>query len=169
MSKYSRYLIAATDITSRPKFMRPLRGKTAKEVYRFTKGAIVSKSLTGPFMYSASVIPRQISNGFVQKAISTAGEHIIGYFSFIGLARWTYIITDTTYIKNSARVVYNFACLPMTIYSKGISSAFDILYISKFEEYWFGTPVYIFNDNRLWIESNFTIEDAFRCVSDGGE
>ena len=49
----------------------------------------------------------------------------------------------------------------ITLYSKGISGAFDLLRISKLEEMWFGQSVYIFDDNRLWIEANFTLGDIF--------
>jgi len=43
----------------------------------------------------------------------------------------------------------------MTLYSKGIGGAFDLLQLSKLEKLWFGEPVYIFDDNRLWVEKNF--------------
>ena len=41
---------------------------------------------------------------------------------------------------------------PLTIYSKGIGEAFNVIGISKLEEISFGEPVYIFDTNRLWIE-----------------
>ena len=54
----------------------------------------------------------------------------------------------------------------MTIYSKGIGKTFDVLQLSKLEELWFGAPVYIFDDNRFWIEKNFTLKDLFQTVED---
>ena len=57
-------------------------------------------------------------------------------------------------------------CLPITCYYKGIGGAFDLLQISKLEELWFGEPVYIFDDNRLWVEKNFTIGDIFDGLED---
>jgi hypothetical protein len=54
----------------------------------------------------------------------------------------------------------------MTLYSKGIGSAFDLLRLFKLEEMWFGEPVYIFDDNRLWIEKNFTIGDIFEKIEE---
>jgi hypothetical protein len=30
----------------------------------------------------------------------------------------------------------------------------------RIEKWWFGERVYIFSDRRLWIESNFTFNDA---------
>ena len=31
---------------------------------------------------------------------------------------------------------------------------------------WFGQPVYIFDDNRIWIEANFTLVDVFNKVEE---
>jgi hypothetical protein len=44
-------------------------------------------------------------------------------------------------LKASARLAYNIFCLPITIYSKGIGTAFDLLKIFKLKEIWFGQPV----------------------------
>lgn len=52
----------------------------------------------------------------------------------------------------------------MTLYSKGIGRAFDLLRMSKLEKLWFGEPVYIFADNRLWVEKNFTLTNRFKIV-----
>jgi hypothetical protein len=52
------------------------------------------------------------------------------------------------------------------LYSKRIGGTFDLLKLSKLEEMWFGAPVYIFDDNRLWIEANFTIGDIFDQISE---
>ena len=54
----------------------------------------------------------------------------------------------------------------MTLDSKGMGGAFDLLQISKLEKVWFGEPVYIFDDNRLWIEKNFTLNDIFETVEE---
>ena len=54
----------------------------------------------------------------------------------------------------------------MTLYSKGIGGAFDLMGISKLEKLWFGEPVYIFDDNRLWVEKNFTLTDLLETASD---
>ena len=54
----------------------------------------------------------------------------------------------------------------ITLYSKGISGAFDLLQLSKLEKLWFGEPVYIFDDNRLWIEKNFTLNDIFETMEE---
>lgn len=54
----------------------------------------------------------------------------------------------------------------MTLYSKGIGGAFDLLQISKLEKLWFATPVYIFDDNRLWVEKNFTLSNVFEIMDD---
>ena len=55
-----------------------------------------------------------------------------------------------------------------TLYSKGIDIAFDLLRISKLEKLWFGKHVYIFDDNRLWIEKNFTLTELFQTVNNNG-
>ena len=31
---------------------------------------------------------------------------------------------------------------------------------------WFGKPVYIFNDNLLWVESNFTMDNRFEHMAE---
>ena len=94
---------------------------------------------------------------------------MIGYTSFLGLARWVYKATNS----NFARIVYNFAGLPFTLYSQGVSGVCDLCQISKLETMWFGSPGYIFDDNRLWIEKNieknFTLEDAFKHLDDKGK
>jgi hypothetical protein len=145
------------------------RGKTAREVYRFTKGVFVSREISRPALYAISQIPSEMTKGVIYKSIGEIGEYLIGYTSFIGVCRWVYRATDTYFIKNSARVIYNFSCLPFTIYCKGVSSAFDLMQISKLETIWFGSPVYIFDDNRLWIEKNFILENAFEHLNDGGK
>lgn len=167
MDYYSRYVIAATDITAQPKMFARYRGKPAKEIYRFAKGVAVSKSITGPAIFALGTIPGEMTKGVIYSAIGAVGETVIGYTSFIGISRWAYKATNVTFIKNSARLIYNFACLPLTIYSKGIAGFSDLIYLSKLEEYWFGGPVYIFDDNRLWIETNFTIDDAVKHIKFG--
>lgn len=47
----------------------------------------------------------------------------------------------------------------MIIYYKGVGGVFDLLPLSKLEKLWFDQPVYIFDDNRLRIENNFTSND----------
>ena len=59
-----------------------------------------------------------------------------------------------------------FSLLPVTIYAKGIGSVFDLLQFSKLEEMWFGAPVYSFDDNRLWVEANFTLGDLFTSMDE---
>jgi hypothetical protein len=164
MSIYSRYIIAATDITARPKLFSRMRGKPAKELYRFAKGVALTQTITGPAIYAAASIPKEMSQGFIYSSIGCISETFIGYISGVGFIRFIYKATDVIFVKNTARVLYNFACLPVTCYCKGVSSVFDLLQLSKIEEAWFGSPVYIFNDNRLWIESNFTLEEAFKSV-----
>jgi hypothetical protein len=150
------------------KMFAKFRGKTAKETYRFVKGVIITRSITGPAMYAVSVIPTELSKGFIYSAIGSVGESFLGYISGVGFVRWLYKASDVSYIKNTARVLYNFGCLPMTIYSKGITAVFDVTYLSKLEEKWFGCPIYLFDDNRLWVEGNFTLEDALTHVGNGG-
>ena len=77
-----------------------------------------------------------------------------------------YKVRQPSKLKAIARLAYNVACLPMTLYSKGIGGAFDIIGISKLEKLWFGAPVYIFDDNRLWVEKNFTLTDLLKTATD---
>lgn len=165
MSGLKNNLISSVDGPFKPKPFAKFRGKTAKEVYRLSKGIVLTGSVTGPAAYAAISIPKEMSKGFIYSAVGSIGESLIGYISGIGFVRWIYVGTNVPTIKSIARIIYNFASLPITIYSKGLSSVCDVLQISKIESLWFGTPVYIFDDNRLWIEANFTLEDAFKEVS----
>lgn len=139
-------IIAAGDISSSPVLAKRFRGKTAKELYRCGKGILLTGSLAKP--------------------VGQIGEGIIGYVSGIGFVRYLYKVIQPANLKATARLAYNIACLPVTLYSKGIGGAFDLLKISKLEEMWFGQPVYIFDDNRLWIESNFTLGDIYEQIEE---
>jgi hypothetical protein len=56
------------------------------------------------------------------------------------------------------------ASLPITLYSKKIGGAFDLLKLSKLEKLWVCEPVYIFDDNRLFFEKNFTFDNVFQTM-----
>lgn len=145
----SRYIIAAGDISSSPVLARKFRGKTAKEIYRCGKRILVTGSIAKPVGFALSTVPREMSKGFVSTAVGQVGETAIGYLSGIGFVRYIYKVAQPSTIKTTARLIYNVAYLPMTLYSKGI-----------------GEPVYIFDDNRLWIEKNFTLNKIFETVEE---
>ena len=155
----SRLIIASADISSSPVLGRKFRGKAAKEIYRCGKGIVLTGSVAKPIAFAVSNIPVELSKGIVYSAVGQIGEAAVGYISGVGFVRFIYKIAKPEKLKASARVVYNVACLPMTVYSKGIGGAFDLMGISKLEKLWFGEPVYIFDDNRLWVEKNFTLTD----------
>lgn len=159
-------IMAATDISASPVFFPKFRGKTAKEIYRCGKGIAVTGSLVKPVAFAAATIPAELGKGFVYATAGQIGESVIGYVSGVGFVRYVYKVANPSKIKASARLVYNVACLPMTIYSKGWGAAFDYLGLSKLEELWFGSPVYIFDDNRVWAEKNFTMTDIFDGFED---
>ena len=162
----SRLIIAAGDISSSPVLARRFRGKTAKEIYRCGKGILLTGSFAKPVGFAAAQIPGEFTKGVVYTAVGQFGENVIGYISGIGLVRYLYKIAQPTKLKATARLTYNVACLPITLYLKGIGNAFDVLKISKLEEMWFGQPVYIFDDNRLWIEKNFTFADILEQIEE---
>ena len=162
----SRLIIAAGDISSSPILLKRFRGKTAKEVYRCSKGILLTGSFAKPIGFAAAQIPGELTKGVVHTAIGQVGEGVIGYISGIGFVRYLYKVVQPAKLKATARFCYNLACLPVTLYSKGIGGAFDLLQLSKLEKMWFGTPVYIFDDNRLWVEANFTIGDTFEQMED---
>ena len=162
----SRLIIASGDISSSAVLGRKFRGKVAKEIYRCGKGVVLTGSVAKPIGFAVSTIPVELSKGIVYSAVGQIGEAAIGYISGIGFVRFIYKIAKPEKLKASARVVYNVACLPMTLYSKGIGGAFDLIGISKLEKLWFGEPVYIFDDNRLWIEKNFTLADLLKTATD---
>ena len=162
----SRLIIAYGDISSSPVLGRKFRGKVAKEIYRCGKGMIATRSIVKPIAFALSTIPGELSTGFVYSTVGQIGEAAIGYVSGIGFVRYIYKIAQPKKLKASARLAYNVACLPMTLYSKGIGGAFDIFGVSQLEEQWFGTPVYIFDDNRLWIEKNFTLSELLKTATD---
>jgi len=162
----SRLIIASGDISSSPVLGRKFRGKVAKEIYRCGKGMVLTGSVSKPIGFAVSTIPVELSKGIVYSAVGQIGEAAIGYISGIGFVRFIYKIAKPEKLKASARVVYNVACLPMTLYSKGIGGAFDLIGISKLEKLWFGEPVYIFDNNRLWVEKNFTLTDLLATATD---
>ena len=162
----SRLILAAGDISSSPVLLKRFRGKTAKEVYRCGKGIVLTGSVAKPLGFAVAQIPGELTKGVVYTAVGQIGEGVIGYVSGIGVVRYLYKIVQPSKLKATVRLAYNFACLPITLYSKGIGGAFDLLKISKLEEMWFGQPVYIFDDNRLWVEANFTLGDIFEKIDD---
>jgi len=81
---------------------------------------------------------------------------VIGYISGVEFVRYFYKVVHPAKLKASARLAYNVACLTITLYAKGVGGTWDLLRLSKLEEMWFGEPVYLFDDNRFWIEKNFT-------------
>ena len=162
----SRLIIAFGDISSSAVVGRKFRDKVAKEIYRCDKGVILTGSVAKPIGFAVSTIPAELSKGIVYSAVGQVGEAAIGYISGIGFVRYLYKIAQPEKLKASARLAYNVACLPMTLYSKGIGGAFDLIGISKLEKLWFGEPVYIFDDNRLWVEKNFTVTDLLKTATD---
>jgi len=162
----SRLVIAAGDINSSPVLARRFRGKTAKEIYRCGKGIVLTGSVIKPVAFGISTIPAEFSKGIIYTAVGQVGESAIGYVSGIGFVRYLYKVVQPSKLKATARLIYNIGCLPMTLYSKGIGVAFDLFQVSKLEKLWFGAPVYIFDDNRLWIEKNFTLSDVFHTIED---
>ena len=165
----SRLIVAAGDISSSPVLARRFRGKTAKEIYRCTKGIVLTGSFAKPIAFAIANVPTELTKGIVYTAVGQVGETAIGYISGIGFVRYLYKVIEPTKLKATARLTYNIVCLPMTLYSKGISGAFDLFQLSKLEKLWFGAPVYIFDDNRLWIEKNFTLTDAFKTMEENNE
>jgi hypothetical protein len=163
--RYSRFLIAGGDIVAFPKFARPFRGKIAKECYRCAKGVVVTRSISGPAAFAIAKIPAEMSKGFIYSAFAQVGETVIGYACGIGFVRWIYKATAVTYVKGIARTIYNIGSLPVTLYCRGIDEAFDFVRIGKVEKWWFGEPVYIFNDKRIWIEANFTLDGALKAAA----
>ena len=162
----SRLVIAAGDINSSPVLARRFRGKTAKEIYRCGKGIVLTGSVIKPVAFAISTIPAEFSKGIIYTAVGQVGESAIGYVSGIGFIRYLYKVVQPSKLKATARLIYNIGCLPMTLYSKGIGVTFDLFQVSKLEKLWFGAPVYIFDDNRLWIEKNFTLSDVFQTIED---
>lgn len=161
-----RYIIAAGDISSAPVLAKRFRGKTAKELYRCGKGMLLTGSVAQPLRLAALQFSGELTKGVVYTAAGQIGEGVIGYISGVGFVRYLYKVVQPGKLKSTARLAYNVGFLPLTLYSKGFGAAFDILRISKLEEMWFGQPVYIFNDNRLWMEANFTLQDVFKNVDD---
>ena len=159
-------IIAAADISSSPVLAKRFRGKLAKEFYRCGKGILLTGSIAKPLGFAVAQVPGELTKGVVYTAVGQIGEGALGYVSGIGFVRYLYKVIQPTKLKVTARLVYNIASLPITLYSKGIGGAFDLLKISKLEELWFGQPDYIFDDNRLWIERNFTLGDIFEQIEE---
>ena len=137
----SRLIIAAGDIASSPVLARRFRGKTAKEIYRCSKGIILTGSFAKPISFAIASVPAELTKGVVYTAVGQVGETAIGYVSGIGFVRYLYKAIQPVKLQATARLAYNVACLPITIYYKGIGGAFDLLQLSKLEKLWFGEPV----------------------------
>jgi hypothetical protein len=157
----ARLVLAAGDILSSPVFCKRYRGKAAKEIYRCGKGIAFTGSLGKPIAYVLISVPRETYRSVTFTAVGNIGEAAIGYVSGIGFIRYFYKVIHPAKLKASARLLYNIGCFPITLYSKGIGRTFDLLGISKLETYWFGLPVYLFDDNRLWAEKNFILTNVF--------
>lgn len=63
-------------------------------------------------------------------------------------------------LKASSRLLYN------VVYLKEIGRAFDLFGISELEKLWFGEPIFILDDNYLWIEKNFTSGKLLNTAAD---
>ena len=116
----SRLIIAAGDLNSSPVLARRFRGKTAKELYRCGKGVLLTSSVAKPVAFAAAQVPAELTKGVVYTAVGQIGEGLIGYISGIGFVRYLYKVVQPTKLKATARLAYNIACLPITLYSKGI-------------------------------------------------
>lgn len=162
----SRLIIAAGDISSSPILFKQFRGKAAKEIYRCGKGVVCTGSVAKPLGFALLQVPGELTRGVVYTAVGQIGEGLLGYISGIGFVRYLYKVAKPEKLKATARLIYNVGSLPVTLYFKGIGGTFDLLQLSKLEELWFGEPVYIFDDNRVWIEKNFTIGDIFDGLED---
>ncbi len=150
------------DLVTTAALSRCLRGKVSKEIYRCTKAIVLTGSVKKPMIYTLSRIPTQMHNGVFYTITEDVGEHVLGYLSGVSFIKYLYIVIERPInLKASFRVAYNIMCLPVMVYSKGITATFDLLKISQIEKFWFGEPVHIFDGNRLWIESNFTMTDIF--------
>jgi hypothetical protein len=151
-----RYIIAAGDITARPKIFKHFRGKVAKECYRCCKGICITRQLIGPVGFAVARIPNEYAKGYIYSGIGSVGEAAFGYIGGMAFVRYIYKATDVAYVKEVFRMAYNVGGLFMTLPSKGWDLAFDSIGLSRLERYWFGEPVYIFNDSRIWLEGNFS-------------
>ena len=162
-----RLIFVSDDITTTtsPVLMGKLRGKGAREIYRCCKGIVLSGSMVKPICFALTNIPLEFSKGIIYSSVGDLGEAALGYISGVGVVRYVYKTAQPGKLKEVARLCYNGVCLPMTIYSKGISEAFNLVGVSKLEEIWFGSPVYIFDDNRLWLEKNYTVDDLVSAVA----
>lgn len=164
MIAISRFIVAATDKTEPDKAFAPYRGKCAKEVYRCVKGIFITRKILKPILFAGAQIVTEVPKGAVTAAALKAGECAIGYICGVGFIRSIYVCSHAGKVKNATRLVYNIACLPVTIYTKGANAVFDGIGIGYLEEKWFGERVYIFNDDRVWIERNFTASEILKAA-----
>lgn len=122
MYSYNRQMLVCANIVFDRSSLAILRGKTAKEIYRFSKEVIMTKNLIGPTMYAASVIPKELSSGFIYSSVANAGECMLGYISRLGFVRFVYRNTNVSLIRNTGRIISNVCGLPITCYSRGTSA-----------------------------------------------
>ena len=159
-------IIESSDISSSPVLASKFRCNLAKEIYRCGKGIVLTRFLVKLIAFAVLNIPVELFKGVVYSTIGQIGDAAMGYITGIGFIKYIYKIPQLRKLKATVRIVYNIGCFPITIYSKRIGKTFDLFGVSKLEKLWFGQPVYIFNDNRLWVEKNFTISELLKRVSE---
>lgn len=140
--------------------------KTAIDICCCGKGIILTGSISKLLGFAVAKVSREMSQGFLYIPVVQAGEAALSYIFGIGFISYICKVAKLEKIKVMARLVYNLACLPFTLYSKEVTATADVLHIYTLKEIWFGAAVHIFNDNRLWIESNFTMDNIFERITD---
>jgi hypothetical protein len=124
----SLFILAATDVTSAPVLLKRFRGKAAKQTYRCAKGIILTGSITKPVGFALLQIPGELSKGVVYTAIGQVSENLLGYISGVGFVKYLYKVAQPWKFKATCRLAYNIDCLPLRLYSKGISSVVRLIY-----------------------------------------
>ena len=155
--------ILAFDDLNKPKAYARYRGKMAKETYRCVKGIFLTRSLVGPVSHAVTQVPGTMLKGYFVSSVKDVGVQALTYLCGIGWLKGSYELVTNEALKSGVRVVLNLASLPMTGSACVVGHVYDSFGISDLEKAWFGSPVYLFNDNRIWLETNFTkvaIEDA---------
>lgn len=165
MSLSTSKLLVCGDISASHVLFKPLRGKYAKETYRFCKGVVLTREVVKPALFCGKQFVAEASSGYIQSMASAGLNYCTGYLCGVGLVRTIYKASNPGFIKNVTRTTYNVLCLPATLYYKGTSSVTDLIGLNRLEKVWFGEEIYIFSDNRVWIEKNFTLDNALYTLN----
>lgn len=153
----ARNLVVAYNGQEKPILFRRFRGPIAKEIYRFGKALVLCHNGIGAGIYCVAQIPRELTRGYIQSCVGEFSLVLVGYCTGLTSLTCFYKLLSDSKVKTVARGMLNTYGLVATLPAWGVGKTCDVIALSKLEKIWFGTPIYLFDDNRIWLEQNCTL------------